>query len=136
MRAHPAASGWIAAQLAAHGHVVAVAHPPALRRHDAGAAIAEVWLRPSDLVAALDVLVADATFAPHLAVGRVAVLGFFLGGTSALRLAGGRLDAASYQRSCDDPAGSPDCAWPAQGGVDLHRAEGTLLAASPHDRRI
>ena len=73
---------------------------------------------------------------PHLERGKVGAVGFFLGGTSVLALAGARLDAASYGRSCDHPAPGPDCRWFAGSGVDLHRTDLAPAAASHRDPRI
>ncbi len=109
--------------------IVAVVPPP--RPASAEAAVAEIWLRPADLSAALTALEADPDAAAHAAPGQAAVVGFFLGGTAALALAGARLDAASYARSCDPPAQGPDCAWFAAAGVDLHAVD----AAQAHPQR-
>lgn len=136
MRAAPNVTGWIAAELVDRGFVVAVVQPPGLGERSAGAAIPEIWLRPADLRATLTALVDDPALAGHIAVDRVGVLGFFLGGTSALALAGGRLDAASYRRSCDAGGTGLDCAWFEQGGIDLHEVDLVPLARSNLDERI
>ena len=134
LRAAPNQSGWIAADLASRGMIVAVVPPP--RPASAEAAVAEIWLRPADLSAALTALEADPDAAAHAAPGQAAVVGFFLGGTAALALAGARLDAASYARSCDPPAQSPDCAWFAAAGVDLHAVDAAQVTRSGLDARI
>ena len=134
LRAAPNQSGWIAADLASRGMIVAVVPPP--RPASAEAAVAEIWLRPADLSAALTALEADPDAAAHTASGQAAVVGFFLGGTAALALAGARLDAASYARSCDPPARGPDCAWFASAGVDLHAVDAAQATRSGLDPRI
>ncbi|HTI00244.1 MAG TPA: hypothetical protein VL752_04780, partial [Acidisoma sp.] len=75
-------------------------------------------------------------FAGRIDASRIGVLGFFLGGTAALSLAGGELDAQGYASSCDDGRAGPDCAWYAKAGVDLHRVDAAALAASHRDARI
>ncbi len=136
LRANPGASGWIAAALAARRYIVAVAQPPRLGPDDARRAVGEVWRRPADLSDTLTAVEGDATMAPHLEHEKVGAVGFFLGGTSALALAGARLDEDSYRRSCDPPARGPDCRWLAESGVDLHGMDLGPLAASHLDRRI
>jgi predicted dienelactone hydrolase len=134
LRAAPNQSGWIASALAARGMLVAAVPPP--RPASAEAAVAETWLRPADLSAALTALEADPATAARAASGPAAAVGFFLGGTAALTLAGARLDAGSYARSCDPPAQGPDCAWFAAEGVDLHAADAAKLGRSALDPRI
>jgi predicted dienelactone hydrolase len=134
LRVAPNQSGWIASGLASLGFLVAVVQPP--KPPDARAAAAETWLRPADLSATLTALDADPTTAEHAAPGQAAAVGFFLGGTSGLALAGARLDADRYGRSCDPPATGPDCAWFAHDGVDLRDVDAAKLARSGRDPRI
>jgi predicted dienelactone hydrolase len=136
LRANPHMTGWIAAQLAMHGHLVIVAHPPVLGPQDAQAAVSEIWLRPSDLSAALGAIENDPVLASHAEPKKVAALGFFLGGTSSLAVAGARLDAERYSQSCDPPREGPDCRWFEKNGVDLHAIDGEKIAASHLDPRI
>ncbi len=135
-RAAPFHAGWIAASLAARGYIVGVPQPPTLGPRDAQAAIQEIWLRPADLSSALTAINGDPGFSSRIEPGNVAAVGFFLGGTSALALVGGRLDAQSYARSCDGPKAGIDCAWFSQSGVDLGKINASHLTASRHDQRI
>lgn len=134
LRAAPNQSGWIASRLAGLGFIVAVVPPPG----PAGpqAAVAEAWLRPADLSATLTALATDPATAGHGEADRVAAVGFFLGGTSVLALAGARLDAAAYARTCDLPATGTDCAWFAEGGVDLRAVDAGKLTRSNRDPRV
>lgn len=137
LRANPGAAGWIAAALARRGSVVAIAHPPSLKPTEARRAVAEAWLRPGDLSAALDAVLADPALSPHTAPGKVAALGFFMGGTSALAVAGGRLDGERFRGSCDAPRRGPDCRWFAAQGVSLHdAAAGPAVEADRRDPRV
>jgi predicted dienelactone hydrolase len=136
MRANPTAAGWIAADLAAQGYIVVVPRPPELGPKDAARAVSEVWLRPADLSAALTNIENDPSLAPHIAPNKVAAVGFFLGGTSALAVIGARLDAKSYKGSCDDPTNGPDCRWFAESGIDLHGLDDKAIAQSHLDGRI
>ena len=93
-------------------------------------------MRAADLSAALTALDADPATAAHAAPRQAAAVGFFLGGTAVLALAGARLDAERYARSCDPPAQGPDCAWFAAAGVDLHAVDPAALTRSAFDPRI
>ncbi|MEZ0171124.1 alpha/beta hydrolase family protein [Microvirga sp. TS319] len=135
-RAAPYHEAWIAAALAARGYVIGVMRPPALGPKDARKAVPELWLRPADLSATLTAIENDPDLAPRIMTGKAAVVGFFLGGTSALVLAGARFDPDRYARSCDRPEAAVDCAWFARGGVDLMAINAATLSRSYRDERI
>lgn len=136
LRAAPHLSGWIAAQLATRGFIVAEPHPPQLGPDDAQAALAEVWLRPADLSATLQAIEGDVVLNAHLQKDRVGVVGFLLGGTSALTLAGAEIDPTRYATMCDgEVAISMDCSWFTAKGVDLHEvAIQSLEHTNDHSR--
>ena len=136
MRAAPHLSGWIASNLAKRGFVVAATRPPGLGKQGARAAVAEIWLRPADLSATLTMLDRAPALAGHVDPDRVGALGFLLGGTSVLALAGARPDAERYAQSCDQGGTGLDCAWFAQNGIDLRRIDTARLTRSNLDRRI
>ncbi len=136
LRSAPHLGGWIAAHLAARGRIVAVVPPPRLGPGDAHAAVRELWLRPADLSAALSAVLGDPAMTRHAAPEKVGAVGFFLGGTSVLTLAGARVDGDRYRESCDHPGQGVDCAWFARNGVDLRRIDDRLVTASHLDPRI
>jgi predicted dienelactone hydrolase len=136
MRAAPNLGAWVAAGLAARGYAVALPRQPNPAKLAARQAPRELWLRPADLSATLDALQRDAVLASRIDAHGVAVVGFFLGGTSALALAGARLDEGRYVQSCDHNAPGPDCAWYAKAGVDLHALDLAPVGRSNLDRRI
>jgi predicted dienelactone hydrolase len=134
LRAAPNQSGWIGADLASRGMIVAAVQPS--RPATPQAAVAESWRRAADLSATLTALEADPATAAHAVPGQAAVVGGFLGGAAGLALAGARLDAERFARSCGAPARSPDCAWFAAVGVDLHAVDPATLTRSGLDPRI
>jgi predicted dienelactone hydrolase len=136
LRAAPNLSGWIARRLAERGFLVVAVQGPKLGPKDARKAVAEIWERPADLSAALTALAGSADWSKRVDQQRVAALGFFLGGTAALSLAGGRLDAESFKLACKDEPRSVDCGWFEASGVDLGSIDAEVLARSNHDPRI
>jgi predicted dienelactone hydrolase len=136
LRSAPNLGAWLAAHLAARGFIVVTTSPPRLTPDKVPAAAAEIWLRPADLSATLDVVTHDQALVRHLAADRVAAIGLQLGGTAALALAGGRLEADSYRRSCDPGASGLDCTWFAKNGIDLHKLDAGKIGATHLDPRV
>ncbi len=136
LRAAPHQSAWIAARLAERGYIVAAVQPPPLAVTDAARGVAEIGLRPGDLSAAVTAVDGDPSVRPHADMDKVAAVGFFLGGTSALAVGGARLDPERFHHLCDDPAGGPDCAWFATAGVDLRSVDAAPLARDHRDARV
>jgi predicted dienelactone hydrolase len=137
LRAAPHRSGWIASHLVRRGFIVAEPHPPQLGPKDAPAVLAEAWLRPSDLSATLAAIESDPILKAHIKEDRVGVLGFLLGGTSALTLAGAEIDPERYAKMCDGQATiSMDCLWFSEHGADLHEADIKRLTHSSYNRKV
>lgn len=136
LRAAPNLSGWIGRRLAARGFLAVAVQGPKLGPKDARKAVPELRQRPADLSAALTALSDSAAWSKHMDREKVAVVGFFLGGTSALSLAGGRLDADGFKQACHGEARSVDCAWFEANGVDLGGIDADAIARSNRDPRI
>ena len=116
MRSAPGGGDWLAIRLVNEGYAVAVVRGPALGPADAARAPAELWQRPKDMSAVLDVLEED----PRVDAGRVGAVGVFLGGTAVLQLAGARLSVGAVAAACDASGQSMDCGWFDAAGVSLH----------------
>ena len=59
-----------------------------------------MWERAWDVSAALDTVLADPNFAPHIDPERVYSIGFSMGGATALQLAGLRGDIGAFKAHC------------------------------------
>lgn len=136
-RAAPNLVNWLASALASEGFVVAVVVPPALPDGRATPSVLEeLWLRPADLSATVTALETDPDFTGRVDVASVGGVGFFLGGLAVLSLAGARIDPAAFIRSCEGERRTRDCAWFAEGGVDLRQVDASRLRRSNLDPRF
>jgi predicted dienelactone hydrolase len=125
---------WIADYLARAGYcVIGVSHHRESYVYGAEtieqAAAAQPWLRPPDCSAALDYLLADATFGPALDARRIGALGHSSGGSTVIALAGALYDPAAMQRYCASPAAAGDK------GCDYARDAPPVRAPSSTDFR-
>ncbi len=67
----------------------------------------------------------------------ISVVGYALGGTAALALAGGEFDAPTFIQSCAESVlNTPDCAWYNAQNVSLDSVDPVQLTASRHDPRV
>jgi predicted dienelactone hydrolase len=129
------ALGWLSSGLVARGAIVlAVNHPGSTSGDSSPRRAVDLAARAADLSAALDHVLADPAFAPHVAAEDVAVVGFSLGGTTALTLAGLRFDGVAQDRRCATAPDAADCGFFQRGGVVFAQAPG--FSADGRDRRI
>lgn len=112
--------GWLSSQLALRGAMVlAVNHPGSTTGNPSPRRSVRLDERAADLRAALDTVLSDPNFAPHIDTKRITSLGFSLGGATALNLAGARLDRGQYKDYCTRFKDESDCVFLSKGGVDL-----------------
>ena len=97
---------WLGTVLAGHGYIaVGVNHPGnnALESYTAEGFVLW-WERATDISDALDALLSDPTFGPHVDEGRIGAAGFSIGGYTVLELAGARTDQERFLKACEtDP---------------------------------
>jgi predicted dienelactone hydrolase len=112
--------GWLAEGLVAKGAIVAgLNHPGATSGDSSPRALPLVIDRTQDLAALLAMLTDDPTFGPAIDPSQVTVLGFSLGGATALAAGGARFDPPAFATYCDryGPDAS-ECMFMARGGGD------------------
>lgn len=102
---------WLATRLAAEGYVVAAPDHPGTttfnRSKDEAADLSE---RPKDLSHVIDAVLGRPNMAGTIDPARIAVLGHSLGGWTAIEIAGGRFDAATFEKDCaSGPGPSISC---------------------------
>jgi len=136
LKSGPFIGAWMASRLASKGFVVAMMRQPDPHTMTSEESIREIWLRPADLSAALTAIERDDTLSGGIDRNRIGVLGFLVGGTSALSIAGGNIDPESFARSCDPGGTGIDCVEFATAGIDLHSVDRQKLSRSHLDPRV
>ena len=129
---------WLAQSLTEAGYIVAgVNHPGSTTGNASPRRAVRHWQRAQDMTALLDHLSKDIYFSRHLDMEQVTVLGFSLGGSTALSMGGMRLDLDRYQEYCAKyQEKAADCAFFWSGGVDLSQLDRTAFEADYRDDRI
>ncbi|WP_375143828.1 alpha/beta hydrolase family protein [Acuticoccus sp. MNP-M23] len=134
----PQAMSWLATPLAKAGYVVAApTHPGNGGRVRSALDTVKLWLRPADITATLDAMAASTVFKDSLEPGNIGVLGLSMGGSTALSLAGARIDPALLAGYCDTfERNASLCGWIKASGVDLHAIDMSLAGRDNTDDRI
>lgn len=132
------AMSWIATPLAEDGFiVVAPTHPGNTGPDRSAAETMKLWLRPSDLSAALDAILNDTDLRPSIDVDKIGVLGLSMGGNTALSIAGARLNPELLASYCDTDDLNPSlCNWVRLSGVDLHAMDKEAASRDNKDERV
>ncbi|KAA3511179.1 alpha/beta hydrolase family protein [Agrobacterium rosae] len=140
---------WIATALAEAGFLVAAPdHPGTTSGDSTPADTPKIWERTDDISTIVTSLTTSAEWSVSVDAKRVGVLGFSLGGSAAMELAGARADLDAYAQYCVDYATSMDCQWFAGGRgykndeqivfpkFDLRSVDKARFEQSNHDARI
>ncbi len=105
------AMGWLAVELAKAGFIVAGPNHPGTTSGDSlPADTPKLWERTQDLSTVINYLTGNSDWADHIDADRIGVVGFSLGGSTAMEIAGARASLESYARYCDTYT-KWDCAW-------------------------
>ncbi|MEJ8474040.1 alpha/beta hydrolase family protein [Roseibium algae] len=129
--------GWLASELVKSGAmVVAVNHPGSTSNDSSPRRSARFWERPQDLSAALDHVLADPVYGPHVDQSRIYTLGFSLGGMAVLQTIGARMDRDVYADYCAGAPDAPDCLFFGKGNVDFRLLDQGKFNASYEDPRL
>jgi predicted dienelactone hydrolase len=127
---------WLSSGLALRGAMVlAVNHPGSTSGDSSPRRSIRLDERAADLRAAFDTLLSDPAFAPFIDPTRITSFGFSLGGTTALNLAGIRMDRGLYGRYCRERADQADCRFFTKGGVNIDSLP-AAIEADMRDPRI
>jgi len=127
--------GWLASGLVAEGAIVlAVNHPGSTSGDSSPRRSVDLKSRANDLSAALDMVLSDPVFASFIDQERIGVVGFSLGGTTALGMVGLRFDGAVQDANCTKGPEAADCIFFHLGGVRF--ADHPGFGANTRDIRI
>ena len=142
-------AAWLATKLAKAGFIVAAPDHPGTTSGDSTPQDApKIWERTDDLSTVITSLTSDAQWSPFIDANRVGVLGFSLGGSAALEVAGARANLDAYVQYCVDHAIEMDCTWFTGGRgykngepidvpkLDLRSVDKARFEQSNHDERI
>ena len=130
--------GWLAGALALKGAIVlGVNHPGSTTGDSSPRRSIRHWERPMDIGATLTVVMNDPVFGPLIDRNRISVVGFSLGGLTALSLGGARPDKGKFLSYCIElGAEALDCEFFKKGGVDLKALPKTDFEQGLRDPRI
>lgn len=102
---------WLAARLAAQGYwVMATDHPGTTVDQLDEPTTAQLWERPRDISALLDVVNAEEAFSPFIDKDRIVVIGHSLGGWTAMELAGALFSHTLMIEACKQHPKNNACA--------------------------
>ncbi|MDP9839296.1 putative dienelactone hydrolase [Neorhizobium huautlense] len=108
--------GWIGVELAKAGYIVAAPNHPGTTSGDSTpAATPKIWERAQDMSVLVTAFSKNKNWQSSIDADRIGILGFSLGGSTAMELAGARGDLTAYKRYCDKNPGMMDCTWFAGG---------------------
>lgn len=128
---------WLSAALAQSGiMVLGMNHPGSTSNDSSPRRSAQFWDRAQDTGAALDEILADPVYGPHIDRSRIYMLGFSLGGVNTLQNIGMRVDTALYDKFCEAQPQSPGCVFFAKGGVDWKAVDAKRIGASYEEPRL
>ncbi|NDW03034.1 hypothetical protein GTK09_01210 [Jiella sp. 40Bstr34] len=128
--------GWLSSELAQRGAlVVAVNHPGTTSGDSSPRRTPRLDQRAKDLSAALDTVLADPSFGPLIDKSRISALGFSLGGSTVIDLAGGRFERTKFRDYCKRFADQGDCVFFQKGGIDFDHLP-VEMEADVRDPRI
>ncbi len=128
--------GWLATELARKGYLVLAAnHPGTMSQDSRPEDTVRIWERPQDVAAVLDWLAESPPQGIVPDMGDVSVLGFSIGGHTALALAGVEVTKAAFIEYCASFDDAVDCQWMERGGLDLTTIDETRYNASHADPR-
>ncbi|MEP3277461.1 MAG: hypothetical protein ABJN26_14280 [Stappiaceae bacterium] len=133
LRSATDSGAWLSGALAQAGYIAVEVNSP--RPGSAKEAVNEIWQRPNDMTRALNTILSNSNWAGSIDPTRVSIVGFALGGTAALALAGGAFEPAPFLQSCNTALG-PDCDWYKAQNVSLDTVDQQQLAMLRQDPRI
>ena len=132
------AMSWLANGLVARGFIVAgVNHPGSTSGDSSPRRSLRHWERAEDVSALLTSMLQTPELGPLIDTDRISVVGFSLGGVTALTLAGAETSQQAFVDYCAEPApGKVDCRFYAKGRTDLTGVPQAEFEQSLTDPRI
>lgn len=126
---------WLASQLAESGALVVSAnHPNYTSGQATPDSVIRMWDQPLDVSFLID-RVLSGKYSAYVDPENITIIGYSLGGYSALALAGARLDMSGYREYCDQNQDA-SCQYFASAISGLTEEESSKIAADYRDPRV
>ncbi len=137
-------ASWLANALATKGYVVVAPNHQGSTSSDSTpeSTIPAIWERKLDMTFMLDAIAGSPSLHTMVNMDDVTVIGFSLGGQTALGLVGMQMNANVLADFCDRNVEEETCIWLALGNpqipghVDLHKIDKSKLEEIHHDLRV
>lgn len=125
--------GWLAHAMAARGYIVAAPnHPGTTTRNRDAVQASKLWLRPQDLIAVMNNLIASPSIAGDIDQQRIAAAGHSLGGWTVMELAGAYFSTRRFSKDCEKHALLGACKVASSLGIEKPDAADRLAANLSH----
>jgi predicted dienelactone hydrolase len=135
---------WLTKKLAENGYVVIAPNHQGSTSSDSRpeTTIPATWERKQDMTAMLDAIAASPTLSALIDLNDITIIGFSLGGHTALGLVGAQINAKALADNCESANPMPGCEWlqhgngVIKGNVDLRKIDSAKFNAAYFEPRI
>ncbi|EKY4195912.1 alpha/beta hydrolase family protein [Vibrio harveyi] len=126
---------WLGSELAEHGaFVVSANHPTYTTGQATPESVLRMWEQPRDVSFLIDQILSS-DYAQYVDKDNITVIGYSLGGYTALALAGAKFDIKGYQEYCNQH-NDASCDYYSNALNELSQQERLMISGDYRDKRI